>query len=256
MPSITRPELKKNAYRLLAILFWLAVWQVLALAVGQEFLLASPLAVLSALIRLLSLGTSYQAFLHSTLRILLGFLSALVLALLCAPLASRFRLFDELLSPLITLARAVPVTSFVILAIILVSSRWLSAFIAFVIGFPILYSNVREGLQGRDKGLNEMSQVFMVPWHRKLLLITLPQLHAHLRVGLVTALGLCWKSGIAAEVIGIPSGSIGERLYSVKVNYNTAELFAWTAFIVLLSALSIRLFTFLLEQGFKRLYRL
>ncbi len=256
MTSITRPELKTGAYRLLAILFWLAVWQVLAILVGHEFLLASPLNVLVSFIRLLGEPSSYLAFAHSTLRVLLGFLSAFVLALVLSAGASRSRLIHELVSPLVTLARAVPVTSFVILAIILVSTRWLSALIAFVIAFPIIYSNLREGLAARDKGLMEMAVVFHVPAFRKLLYVTLPQLYAYLRAGAVTALGLSWKSGIAAEVIGIPRGSIGERLYSVKVNYNTADLFAWTAFIVLLSALTIKLLKLLIDKGFGRLKRL
>lgn len=49
------------------------------------------------------------------------------------------------------------------------------------------------------------------------------------------SLGLCWKAGIAAEVIGIPDGSIGERLYEAKVYLQTADLFAWTLVIVALS---------------------
>ena len=49
------------------------------------------------------------------------------------------------------------------------------------------------------------------------------------------ACGLCWKSGVAAEVIGLPSGSIGERLYDAKIYLNTGEVLAWTLVIVLIS---------------------
>ena len=31
------------------------------------------------------------------------------------------------------------------------------------------------------------------------------------------ALGICWKSGVAAEVIGLPNGSIGDALYRAKI---------------------------------------
>ena len=30
------------------------------------------------------------------------------------------------------------------------------------------------------------------------------------------SLGMCWKARVAAEVIGVPSGSIGEKLYNAK----------------------------------------
>ena len=254
-PSITRTKINSRAARLLAVLFWLLVWQLAALLVGYEFLLASPLSVLGSLFALLLKGSTYLVALHSTLRVLLGFLSALMLALALSALATRFTLVKTLIAPLVAAARAVPVSSIVILAIILVSPRWLTALIAFVIGFPVIYTNLMEGLKARDKKLQEMAQVFAVRPILRLKLITLPQLLPYLRAGELTALGLCWKSGVAAEVIGIPRGSIGEQLYSVKVNYYTADLFAWTVIIVLLSLLCERLLRLLLDRGMKKAVR-
>ena len=40
---------------------------------------------------------------------------------------------------------------------------------------------------------------------------------------------------MAAEVIGVPDGSIGEKLYHAKIYLNTPELFAWTVVIVMIS---------------------
>ncbi len=241
------PKSIKEAYRPLAALFWLAVWQLAALAVGQEFLLASPLSVLESLIRLLLLPGTYRAALQSSLRILLGFFLGAAFGAALAALAWRSRTVFHLASPLVASARAVPVASFTILAIILVSSAWLSTLIAFLIGFPVLYAGALEGLKAQDRSLREMAGVFRVPAGRRLLYLTLPQMMPHLRAGAVTALGLCWKSGVAAEVIGIPRNTIGEQLYSVKVNFATADLFAWTVIIVLLSLLTARLLRLALE---------
>ena len=69
-------------------------------------------------------------------------------------------------------------------------------------------------------------------------------------------MGLAWKSGVAAELISIPSGSIGEKLYSAKVYLMTGDLFAWTAAIVLLSALCARLFSWILHLIAQRLERM
>ena len=49
------------------------------------------------------------------------------------------------------------------------------------------------------------------------------------------SLGMCWKAGVAAEVIGVPSGSIGEKLYNAKIYLNTPDLFAWTVVIIVIS---------------------
>ena len=51
---------------------------------------------------------------------------------------------------------------------------------------------------------------------------------------------MAWKAWVAAEVIGLPSGTIGEKLYDAKVYLNTVDLFCWTVLIVLLSVLSIQ----------------
>ncbi len=248
--------MNRRAIKLLAALFWLAVWQLAALLVGQEFLLASPLKVLASLLHLLALPGTWLAALRSSLRVLLGFMLGSLFGLLLAAGAHKSRWARELAAPLVAAARALPVASFVILAIILVSSRWLSTLVSFVIGFPVIYLAALEGLRGRDRQLLEMAGAFRVPFHRRLLYLSLPQLAPHLRAGAVTALSLCWKSGIAAEVIGIPRGSIGEQLYMVKVNYYTAELFAWTIIIVLLSLLSAFLLKRLMCALFARLERL
>ena len=62
------------------------------------------------------------------------------------------------------------------------------------------------------------------------------------------ALGICWKSGVAAEVIGLPDGSIGDALYRAKITLSTGELFAWTFVIILLSAGFEKLFLALLDK--------
>ena len=62
------------------------------------------------------------------------------------------------------------------------------------------------------------------------------------------ALGLCWKAGTAAEVIGLSGGTIGERLYTAKGYFQTPDLFAWTAVIVLLSVCFEKLYLFAVDK--------
>ena len=66
------------------------------------------------------------------------------------------------------------------------------------------------------------------------------------------AVGICWKSGVAAEVIGLPDGSIGDALYRAKITLSTGELFAWTFVIILLSAVFEKLFLALLDRAVAR----
>ena len=77
---------------------------------------------------------------------------------------------------------------------------------------------------------------------RRVKAIWLPAVLPAFRQGCSVALGICWKSGVAAEVIGLPNGSIGDALYRAKITLSTGELFAWTFVIILLSAAFEKLF--------------
>lgn len=234
--------------RLWAVFVWLAAWQLGSMALDQKILLVSPIQVLLRLSQLAPTVPFWNAVSFSLLRIAAGFLSAAFLGALLAALSARFCRVMELLGPLMLAIKSVPVASFIILALLWCSSRNLSVLISFLMVLPVIYTNVLEGIRTSDRQLLEMSQVFaLAPWHI-IRYIYLPQIFPYFQAACGTALGQCWKSGIAAEVIGIPTGSIGERLQQAKVYLDTPDLFAWTLVIVLLSLTFEKLFLLLLEK--------
>ena len=212
-------------------------------------LLASPVQALGRLLALAGTAAFWQAVAFSSLRILGGFLLACALAAVLAPLAARFQWIRDLLSPLVAVVKAVPVVSFIILALIFFSSENLSLLISALMVFPPVYLNVLEGIGHTDRQLLEMARVFRVPVSRQLRGIYLPAVLPYFRSAVSLGLGLCWKSGAAAEVIGLPAGSIGEALYTAKVYFQTGDLFAWTAVIVTVSVIFERLFLRLVDAG-------
>ena len=237
----------------LAALLWLIVWQLAAMTVGQAVLLASPVDTLAALVRLVGQGGFWASVGFSLARIACGFLLAIALGSLLAACAAHSRILKTLLSPLLAVIKATPVASFIIVALIWVPSRGLSVLISFLMAFPVIYLNVAEGVEQLSPELCEMSQLFRVPFFRRLRYFYLPALLDHFYAACAAALGLSWKAGIAAEVIGIPAGSLGEKLYEAKVYLNTPELFAWTLVIIALSVLTeklvLRLLRMLSEKG-------
>ncbi len=239
--------------RFWAVCFWLAVWQLGSIVLNQKILLVSPLQVLFRLGQLLPTTGFWSAVSFSFLRIAAGFLSAAMLGIVLAALSARFFRVRELLAPLILTIKSVPVASFIILALLWFSSRTLSVLISFLMVLPVVYTNVLEGIRAADRKLLEMAQVFSLTPAKIIRYIYLPQILPYFQAACGTALGLCWKSGIAAEVIGIPSGSIGERLQQAKVYLDTPDLFAWTLVIVLLSLSFEKLFLFLLKKLVLRL---
>lgn len=228
--------------RVWAVVFWLAVWQLGAMALHQSLLLVSPVQVLVRLAQLAVTAAFWRAIAYSLCRIVLGFLAGIVLGTVLAALSARFRRVEELLAPAMLAVRSIPVASFIILALILFSSRNLAVLISFLMVLPILYASVLEGIRAADDQLLEMARLFRIPPRRCIRYVYLPQVLPYFRSACGSALGLCWKAGIAAEVIGMPRGSIGERLQQAKVYLDTPDLFAWTLVIVLVSLAFERVF--------------
>ncbi len=240
----------------LAVAFWLMVWQLAATAIGQKLFLVSPLAVCATLARLLPTAGFWATVAFSAGRIIGGFLLAAACGVLLAGLAAWMPPVRALLRPLMLTVRSIPVASFIILALLwLKNAGNLAVFISFLMVLPVVYTNVLEGLGRVDGKLLEMARVFgLTGWGKVRYLYVpaaLPSFTAACRVGL----GLCWKSGVAAEVIGITRGSIGEKLYDAKLLFDTAELLAWTVVIVLLSLAFEKLFLRALAAAVRPVHR-
>ena len=225
-----------------AVLFWLAVWQAAAMAIGQEVFLVSPVQALLCLLRLLPQADLWHRVGFSAGRILLGFGLGVVCSAALAVAAEICPAAEVLIAPVLQLVKATPVASFIILALVWVRGSSLSVLISFLMVLPVLYGAVRTGIRAADPQLLEMAKVFRLPLGRRLRAVWLPAVLPAFRQGCSVALGICWKSGVAAEVIGLPNGSIGDALYRAKITLSTGELFAWTFVIILLSAAFEKLF--------------
>lgn len=234
----------------LSILLALLVWQLAAWLVQSHLLLVSPWTALVRLGRLSGEGSFWLAVFHSLGRILLGFALALLTGIFLAVVSARWQLVDALLWPYMAAIKATPVASFIILCLIWLDSRSLSVFISFLMVLPIIYTSVLQGIRSTDIQLLEMAAVFKVSRWRRLVYIYLPQLRPFLVASCTVATGLAWKAGIAAEVIGIPAGTIGERLYQAKIYLDTGDLFAWTIVVVGLSILVDKAIVHGLDQWF------
>lgn len=229
-------------------LFWTALWQIFSLSIHNRILLVGPIETIKALYRLAFTLSFWKSVCFSFFRISLGFFLAFFAGLITGSLSHAKPVVGEFLAPPVQLMKSIPVASFVILALIWTGSKNLSVFISFLVVYPAIHISVCAGLFQTDRQLLEMAQVFRVPLYRKILYIHRRALCPYLVSACKTSLGMAFKSGIAAEVIGVPSGSIGEGLYQAKIYLSTAELFAWTVTIILLSAACEKIFLTVLQK--------
>ncbi len=242
---------KKYIRKTLIIFFWLAVWQILAMCVDNFLLVVTPLQALRALFLLAGQAEFWQSAFGSLWRIALGFLLGAVLALLLAAVSYRYEIAEEVLRPFMVFCKAVPVAVFAVLLLIWWGSSMLAVSICFLVVFPNIYLNTLEGLKSADRELLEMAEVFRLPFGTRFFYIYRPALKPFLLSAFQLSLGMCWKSGVAAEVIGTPTHSIGGALYLAKIYLDTAELFAWTAVIVVLSVFFEKIIFYGIEVFFR-----
>lgn len=229
------PKEKRLAAQLTAVVLWLSVWTAAARIIDRELFLPGPVLVLFSLFSLVRTGSYWFSIANSMINILSGYLLALLAGLFLAIISYRSHIIKEFISLPLKIIRTVPVASFIILALLWISSERLSLLISFLMVLPIIYENTLAGLLSTDTGLLEMAYIVRMPAAKKMRLIYIPALIPHLTSALSTGAGLAWKSGVAAEVIGISRNSIGNRLYQSKIYLETPELFAWTLTIIVIS---------------------
>ncbi len=235
MPSTMRDNLLRFARGAAVALFWIAVWWGIAALVQQEILIPTPLAVASTLWKLLPSGDFWASVAISLLRIVLGFVAALLVGTVLAVFTVRFAALRAVFSPLLHIIRAAPVASFIILTLVWISYDVIPAFIAFLMVLPIVWVNVEEGIRRTDPALLEMAAAYRVPPRRVLTSLYIPSVKPFFMTACVNGLGFAWKSGVAAEVICHPEWAIGSRLHDAKIYLETPEVFAWTAVVIVMS---------------------
>lgn len=221
----------------IAIAFWIIVWIIAARAVGESLLLPTPKEVFLRLLELCAKGSFWITVLTSLGRILYGVLIALLCGVVLA-IATHFVPFlYTLFYPIITVIRATPVASFIILAYLWLDRDTLPSFIAILMVLPVVWANLHEALSDVDTDLLEMAKIYRFsPW-RKLKRIYLPSVIPAFVASCRSSVGLAWKAGVAAEILIVPAVSIGRMLSDAKQYLETVDLFAWTLTVILLSLL-------------------
>jgi NitT/TauT family transport system permease protein len=245
-------KLPKWSYLPLTLLFWVGVWWIVAALFQKPLLLPTPVAVVGTLLSLIKQGSFLLTVALSLFRILCGILLALISGTLLALITFKSPFAHQLFSPLLTLFKATPVASVIFLVLLWIGRDNVPLFIAFVMALPIVWSNVREGLLQTDKKLLEMAKIFKLSGRQQLISIRIPSLFPYFLAACRSAIALAWKAGIAAEVLLQPLISIGKQIFESKYMLETADLFAWTVVVIILSVIIELILVALFGKAAKR----
>lgn len=207
------------------------------MVMNNELLLVTPIKALIRVFQLMFEKNFWMAVLNSCIRILSGFFVGIALGIGIAVLSYKQSVIEEFVNPLMSMFTTIPVAVFTVLILIWWGSDALAVVICFIVVLPIIYKNTLEGFKSTDYKLIEMARVYRINWVNKALFIYRPSLKPFITSGVSLSLGMSWKSGIAAEVIGTPINSIGSGIYMSKIYFDTAGVFAWAIVIAAISVL-------------------
>lgn len=233
----------KKSRKIIILIFWLLIWELCSLFINQPLFLPSPFQVLKILMNLIGGAYFWKSVFNSISRVILGLFLSIVIGITIGIAAGLNKFIEELLNPLIVCIRATPIMSVIILALVWFRSYYVSVFTAILTCFPIIYTNVLQGIKSVDIELIQMANIYKVKKKYIIKNIYLPGVKPYIVSGILMCLGLGFKVSVSSEVLSTPKYSIGLNLLNSKSMLETAELFAWTIVVILLS--------FIFEMVFK-----
>ncbi len=230
-------KLRKILYTAGSTFIWVLLWHIAASVANKNLLFKIPLPIetLKVFLELAKTNDFWFAVGSSLFHIITGFVLAVILGLVCGLLSGSSNAFKIFTGPISRLIRSMPVAALIILAWLWIPSTAIPSFIAFLMVFPIVWLQIETALLSIDPKLIEMAQVFGMGKIAIIKNVKAPYVLPALRNATVTGLGFAWKSGVAAEVICNPTGSIGALLSGAKNNLLYGEVFAIVLTIIILS---------------------
>ena len=212
----------------IAVVVVLLLWWLLSVIVDSDLVLPNPWAALKLTVQLLGKGATYLALLLTLLRAVIAFVASMAVALALTLLAEVFKLCASFVNGFVTFIRAIPTIAFILVTMIMFSSSFVVPIVvAFLVGFPIIYSAFQREIRAEPK-LLDVCKVYGVSNNKKVKYVLLPLIRRAILPQCKDTFPLCVKVVIAGEVLALPRLGLGRDMYVAKVNLETAKVLALT----------------------------
>jgi NitT/TauT family transport system permease protein len=220
----------------LSFILIIAIWWILAATRFRHTgIIPTPLATLRIIAEETQKDNFFRAIAGTLGRSFLSFFVSFVTASVLAILAHYKKFIGVMLNPFIALFRSMPTIALILILLLTVGSVMLPIVVSFLVVFPLCYQNMHTAISEVDKKLIMMAKVFKVPPVRQITGIYIPAMLPYIFSSIIAGFGLNIKVVISAEVMGLPSMSIGYLLLSAKQGFNFGLSFAWLVIAVIVS---------------------
>ncbi len=230
----------------------IAVWYIAALVTASPFIMPSPAMVFTDSFNLVS-DPEFARMLAATCgRGILAFLVSLACSFVLGLGSGMYPSFSAVIRPWMTIIKATPVVSFILIALLWFGSSLVPVFVSVLMTVPVMTEAIAQGVRSSDKKLLDMARIYHFRRRDVLLHIQLPSALPYFIGGAGASLGLTWKVVVAGEILGSPHFGIGAAMQTAKVHLETARVFSLTLTAILLSVLTELLFNFFLGLALRR----
>jgi NitT/TauT family transport system permease protein len=185
----------------------------------------------------------------------MGFILGVIFGITLAVLTSLFPIANVFIKPIINIIKSTPVASFIILTLVWIKGGQVPILISLLMVLPMIWANILKGIMQTDKRLLDVAKVYNFSRIKTITKIYIPSIMPYFIASSTTAMGFAWKAGISAEVIANTGFSIGGQIYNSKIYLETADLFAWTIVVIILSVIIEKLMVFAMKK-FSNKYKL
>lgn len=233
---------KPLIYIVVSIVSLLLVWQIASYLLASEILLPDVKTVFKDLLGLLFTKTFSLDIFFTVYRALKSFMIIVISASILGILGGKFKAIGYYLSPFLTVLKATPVMSVILLAFIWFKTGNVPVFSAFLMAFPIMYLQMENGVNNLEEEMNQMCYMYNFSKRDKLIHYLIPYLSKSFVLGAKQALSMIWKVVIAAEVLTVPNYGVGAKMQLSQMQLNTSNVLAWTLVAIILTSLSDLLF--------------
>lgn len=184
------------------------IWQYMS-STGKikSYAMPSPMGIVSVTLEYIKNGELWDGIVISFLRVLEGFLTALITAFILGIAVSLFQKIEVLTDLILQILRPIPPIAWIPLAILWFGiGEESKIFIIFMGAFFPVFVNIVDGVKSLDARYFELAKVYEVSKNDLILRVVLPGALPSIMTGIRLGIGNAWVCVVAAEMIGATKG--------------------------------------------------
>lgn len=239
--------MNKKIRKTLIIIFWIAVWGAIAAIIASPIIFASPFDTLKSLYLEIQKTEFWLTVLLSLTRITVGFFFAFIIGIVLAFSSYKIKIINELLSPLMQLLKSAPIVCFIVLLLVWFGTNTVDIITIILAVTPIYFFATYQACKNHNKLIAKMLKTYKVPARTSWKVFYWPNALPFIHQATQTGIGISWKSGVTAQMIGAVSYTVGAGVYLSKLNLDSALLLVWMFVVIVLSWMCEKLIIWILN---------